>query len=170
MRVRPMAERALDLLNASEVSTERAQDKLKCEHDENESMTTIVIIKSTKDKFCVETRPKINVNNENHQYEENMAKNLTYRELKLLEKDQTFINKLTKNDIKLRLKKKMGICSSKNKKNKCCVQCVPICQPCLPPILPALEMPLMLPSFPSYPLIDPCNPCPYVPYGFGYGF
>ena len=38
------------------------------------------------------------------QYEANMVKNLIYKELKLMEKDQTVINKLNKEEIKLRLK------------------------------------------------------------------
>ncbi|RNA09519.1 Serine threonine- kinase 4 [Brachionus plicatilis] len=73
------------------------------EPDEEESMSTMVIndgsVKQSIPAFKSQYSPS-----DPGQYEANMVKNLIYKELKLMEKDQTVVNKLNKEEIKLRLK------------------------------------------------------------------
>lgn len=73
------------------------------EPDEDESMSTMVIndgsVKQSVPAFKSQYNPT-----DPGQYEANMVKNLIYKELKLMDKDQTVINKLNKEEIKLRLK------------------------------------------------------------------
>lgn len=69
--------------------------------EEEESMSTMVI----NDGSVKQSFPAFQLNaSDPAQYEANMVKNLIYKELKLMEKDQTVINRLNKEDIKLRLK------------------------------------------------------------------
>lgn len=71
------------------------------EEEEEESMSTMVI----NDGSVKQIIPAFQFNSSDPaQYEANMVKNLIYKELKLMEKDQTVINKLNKEEIKLRLK------------------------------------------------------------------